>query len=257
MNIYQHFRPEERETIDQVLDWKQTVLDTYAAKLTDFLDPREQQIVKLIVGDHSEIRCQFFGGSEHAERKRALILPEFYSYTDDDFGISIFEIEYPRKFISIEHRQVLGSIMSLGLRREKFGDIFMEQDRIQLVVAREINSYIQMQLTSIGRAKIELKEVPLDQVLSIQSLWSEVSTTISSLRLDAVISALYNISRQKSQVLIEQGLVKVNFATTLKTAFECGEYDLISVRGYGRSKIISIEGRTKKDKIRIIAGKQK
>lgn len=257
MNIYQHFRPEERETIDQVLDWKQTVLDTYAAKLTDFLDPREQQIVKLIIGDNSEIRCQFFGGSENAERKRALILPEYYSCSNEDFHISVFEVDYPRKFISIEHREVLGSIMSLGLRREKFGDIFIEQDRIQLVVAKEINPYIQMQLTSIGRAKIELIEIPLEQVISIQSQWSEMSTTISSLRLDAVISALYNISRQKSQVLIEQGLVKVNFATTLKTAFECGEYDLISVRGYGRSKIISIEGRTKKDKIRIIAGKQK
>jgi RNA-binding protein YlmH len=77
------------------------------------------------------------------------------------------------------------------------------------------------------------------------------------MRLDTLISTVHNISRQKSQLLIEQGLVKVNYATTLKTAFECHEYDMISVRGYGRTKIISIEGKTKKEKWRINVGKQK
>ena len=54
MSIYQHFRPEEREFIDQVLNWKEYVENNYAPKLTDFLDPREQQIVKMIIGQHME-----------------------------------------------------------------------------------------------------------------------------------------------------------------------------------------------------------
>lgn len=257
MNIYQHFRPEEREFIDQVLQWKRVVEDTYVAKLTDFLDPRAQQIVRLVIGETSSIRCQFFGGVDSAERKRALIVPEYHIIEAEDFQISIFEIEYPKKFVTIEHPQVLGSLMSLGLRREKFGDILFDKDRIQIIVAKEINNYLGLQLTSIGRAKVTIREIPLSEAITIVSDWNEEATTVSSMRLDTVISALFNISRQKSQVLIEQGLVKVNFTTIVKTSFECGECDLISVRGFGRTKINSIEGKTKKDKWRIIVGKQK
>lgn len=257
MNIYQHFRPEEREFIDQVLQWKQFVEDAYSPKLTDFLDPREQQIVNMIIGETTDIRCHFFGGAEHSERQRAMIIPEYYRIENEDYQISLFDIEYPKKFVSIEHPQVLGSLMSLGIKREKFGDILIEGDRVQVVVAKEIDSYIQMQLSSIGRAKITLKEIPFSEAIKIHNVWVEETVTVSSLRLDTVVSAIYNISRQKSQLFIEQGLIKVNFVTVEKPSFECGEFDMISVRGYGRSKIISIEGKTKKDKWRITIGKQK
>ncbi|CAG9607490.1 RNA-binding protein [Pseudoneobacillus rhizosphaerae] len=257
MSIYQHFRPEEREFIDQVLEWKRIVTDTYVAKLTDFLDPRLQQIVHLIIGDSTDVHCHFFGGVDNAERKRALIYPEYHIVDHNDFQVTIFEVEYPKKFVTIEHREVLGSLMSLGLKREKFGDILFEGDRIQIIIATEINSYLRLQLASIGRAKISLKEIPTNEVLKIENKWTEEAATVSSMRLDTIISALYNVSRQKSQILIEQGLVKVNFATSLKTSFECHEFDMISVRGYGRTKITSIEGKTKKEKWRIIVGKQK
>jgi RNA-binding protein YlmH len=257
MSIYQHFRPEEREFIDQVLDWKRIVEDTYVAKLTDFLDPRLQQIVHLIIGDSTDVRCQFFGGVENAERKRALIIPEYHIADNNDYQVKIFEVEYPRKFVTIEHREVLGSLMSLGIKREKFGDILFEGVRIQIIVAAEIHSYLGLQLSTIGRAKISLKEIQSNEVVKVEDKWYEEAITVSSMRLDTLISAVHNISRQKSQLLIEQGLVKVNYATTLKTASECHEYDMISVRGYGRTKIISIEGKTKKEKWRINVGKQK
>jgi RNA-binding protein YlmH len=257
MSIYQHFRPEEREFIDQVLDWKRIVEDTYVAKLTDFLDPRLQQIVHLIIGDSTDVRCQFFGGVENAERKRALIIPEYHIADNNDYQVKIFEVEYPKKFVTIEHREVLGSLMSLGIKREKFGDILFEGVRIQIIVAAEIQSYLGLQLSTIGRAKISLKEIQSNEVVKVEDKWYEEAITVSSMRLDTLISAIHNISRQKSQLLIEQGLVKVNYATTLKTAFECHEYDMISVRGYGRTKIISIEGKTKKEKWRINVGKQK
>jgi RNA-binding protein YlmH len=257
MDIYQHFRPEEREFIDQVVQWKRVVEDTYVAKLTDFLDPRAQQIVFSLVGETADLNCHFFGGVDNAERKRALIFPDYHNISNDDYQIDIFEIEYPKKFVTIEHREVLGSLMSLGLKRDKFGDILFENGSIQIVVAKEIKSYLGLQLTSIGRAKVTLKEIPLEHAITLKETWNEMVTTVSSMRLDTVISALYNISRQKSQLLIEQGVVKVNFAITIKTSFEIKEFDMISVRGFGRTKIVSIDGKTKKDKWRITAGKQK
>jgi RNA-binding protein YlmH len=257
MNIYQHFRVEEREFIDQVLSWKDYVDNSYSPKLSDFLDPREQQIVQTIIGTQSEIKVLFFGGSKDNERKRALIYPEYFEVQKDDFQIQLFEVDYPQKFITIEHPQVLGSLMSLGLKRGKFGDIVMHDGRIQFFVATEIADYIEMQLTKIGRASISLLKQPLEKGLQSSESWTEITTTVSSLRLDTVMSAILNLSRQRSQEYIKHGRVKVNWLVVENPAFECDVADIISVRGHGRSKIITIEGKTKKDKWRIVAGRQK
>ncbi|UII57337.1 RNA-binding protein [Cytobacillus spongiae] len=257
MSIYQHFRPEEREFIDQVLQWRSFVENTYAPKLTDFLDPREQQILQSVIGQANDVSFCFFGGTEGAERKRTLLYPDYYVISEEDFQLQLFEIDYPRKFVTIEHPQVLGSLMGMGLTRRKFGDILFEEDRIQFFAAQEVVDYIKLQLTSIGRASISLKEVSLQEALKDEEEWKEQSVTVSSLRLDTVISGVHNISRQKSQLYIQQGLVKINWTTIENPAFDCGEGDVISVRGFGRSKVITIEGKTKKDKWRMTVGKQK
>lgn len=255
MNIYQHFRMEEREFIDQALEWKEFVIHSYSPKLTDFLDPREQFIVTTIIGTQSEIKVDFFGGMKDNERKRALIYPEYYTPQEPDFQIQLFEVDYPSKFITIEHPQVLGSLMSLGIKRGKFGDILIKDGCIQFLAGLEIGEYIKLQLTKIGRATITLKEIPLNEGIELKESWLEITATTSSLRLDTVMSAILNLSRQKSQDYIKQGRVKVNWTTVENPAFDCVVSDIISVRGHGRSKIISIDGKTKKDKWRIVAGK--
>jgi RNA-binding protein YlmH len=257
MSIYQHFRPEEREFIDQVINWKEYVEQNYAPKLTDFLDPREQQILGTVIGKHPEVKWDLFGGAAGTERKRAFLFPEYLEAKQEDFQVKLFGIDYASKFVNIEHRQVLGSLMSLGLKRGKFGDILIDGDTVQFFAAAEITDYIRLQLESVGRATISLEELPLEDAAAIDDEWNEMNTTVSSLRLDTVMSALFNLSRQKSQLLIQHGHVKVNWTAIENTAFECGEGDVISARGYGRAKIITIEGKTKKDKYRVIAGRKK
>ncbi|MFB6466563.1 RNA-binding protein [Cytobacillus sp. Hz8] len=256
MNIYQHFRPEERDFIDSVLQWKDDVENTFAPKLTDFLDPRQQHIVKLIIGQGSEVQCQIFGGAEGTERKRALLYTQYDQIEPADFKISLYEINYPSKFLKIEHSQVLGTLMSLGLKRGKFGDILVHHERAQFFATSEVGHYILTQLSSIGRAKVQIEEISLDQALVTFENWKEVSVTATSLRLDVILSTVYQISRAKSQALIVAGLVKVNWTTIESSSFECQESDLLSVRGLGRSKILSIEGKTKKDKWKVNVGKQ-
>ncbi|MEH7106842.1 RNA-binding protein [Bacillus sp. JJ1764] len=257
MNIYQHFRPEEREFIDQVINWKTMVEQNYSAKLTDFLDPREQHIVKVITGESGDVKYSFFGGSEGVERKRAFIYPDYLIPAKDDFQITLLNIEYPKKFVKIEHPQVLGTLMSLGLKRGKFGDILIKNDTIQFFSALEVSEYIKSNIESIGKAGVKLVEAPLETAVSVLDLWEELELTVSSLRLDTVISAIHHISRQKSLVLIKQGLVKVNWATIENSSFLCDEGDMVSVRGFGRVKILNLEGKTKKDKWRIKIGIQK
>lgn len=256
-HIYQHFRQEERQFIDQVLEWKENVLNQYSPKLTDFLDPREQEIVASVIGDHLDVRVTFSGGVDDTERKRALLYPDYFQPTKDDFQLSLFEVQYASKFITLQHRQVLGSLMSLGLKRTKFGDIRFYEDIVQFVCAREISDYLRVNFHEIGRAKITLREIELEKLIPHVEEVQELVTTVSSLRLDVIGSAIYNISRQKIQPLITNGFVKINWKTVDSVSFECREGDTISVRGYGRSKITSIEGRTKKDRIRITISRQK
>ncbi|GER65538.1 RNA-binding protein S4 [Weizmannia acidilactici] len=253
-SIYQHFRPDEKEFVDKVIAWRQYVEDAYAPKLTDFLDPRMQQIVEMIIGTQSGIRVQAYGGRPESERKRMLLFPDYFSPETQDFQIALFEVEYPSKFVSFEHKHVLGSLMSLGLKREKFGDILIRGGRTQFFIAAEYTDFIQMEFRQIGKTTVRIVKKTLEEAISVEEEWQEKKATVSSLRLDAVLSAIYNISRQKTQMLIGRGLIKVNWKTVEDPAFQCREGDYFSVRGYGRSRMFRVEGKTKKEKWRIVAG---
>ncbi|WP_273125403.1 RNA-binding protein [Metabacillus sp. HB246100] len=255
--IYQHFRQDERHFIDQVIEWKELVLSQYTPKLTDFLDPREQEIVASVIGENLDVKVAFFGGIEETERKRACIYPDYYEPTNEDFNLTLFEISYASKFVTIEHRHVLGSLMGLGLKRAKFGDILFREESIQFICASEIADFISMNFQEIGRSKIHIKEKPLHEMIAHKEEVVEQITTVSSLRLDVVAAAIYNLSRQKIQPLIINEVVKVNWKVVDSVSFECREGDTLSVRGYGRSKLIRIEGKTKKDRFKIVIEKQK
>ncbi|KMJ58559.1 RNA-binding protein S4 [Bacillus sp. LL01] len=257
MSIYQHFRQEEHEFIDQVLEWKETVMDQYVAKLTDFLDPREQDIVRSVIGNNDDVMLALHGGAEGAERKRALLYPPYLTPTADDFLLKAYDLSYPDKFVQIEHRQILGSLMGIGLKRSKFGDIYFHEKNVQLVLSSEVSTFVELQFQEVGRVKISLTTLPLSGLNATESSWEEKSTTAASLRLDVMIASIYNLSRQKAQLLIDGKKVKINWKLVEQTAFECQEGDILSVRGYGRSKLVTIDGKTKKDKWRIIVGKQK
>jgi RNA-binding protein YlmH len=253
-SIYQHFRKDEKEFIDSVLEWREYVENSYAPKVTDFLDPRKQYILQAIIGKNSEIKLSLFPEGGSIERKRGILYPDYFTPSESDYAVTLFEVKYPAKFVNLEHRQILGSLMSIGLKREKFGDIIMNGDRIQMVTAAEIDDFVEMNFKEVGRSKVSLERVPFEDMLSSSEEWRETVTTASSLRLDVILSSLYNISRQKVQTLISGGAVKVNWRVIETSSFEVAEGDVFSMRGYGRSKLVSIEGKTKKDKFRISAG---
>ncbi|MED0993121.1 RNA-binding protein [Bacillus nitratireducens] len=252
MSIYEHFRPDEVVFVDKVLEWKQAA-EYHQVKLTDFLDPRQQQIVSMVIGQ-GEVAVRFDGAMPESERKRALIYPDYLELNEEEFQVEVLEIDYPSKFHTLEHREILGAFMSLGLTREKCGDILLQENRAQIAVAKEVTSYIEMNLQSIGKVKVSLTPVQAEQILCVGEKWGEKSGTVSSLRLDVLLAEMLHISRQKVQPLIKGGLVKVNWKTVEQTAYECFPGDVFSVRGYGRSKIFSVEGKTKRDKWRILYG---
>lgn len=252
MDLYQHFRKEEYPFIDQVMSWKEDVERVYEVRLSDFLDPREQDILASLVGTNPDTaKFEFYGASSYAERKRAIIAPFYEEPKAEDFQVTVLEAAFPAKFVQLAHRDVMGAFLSLGIKRKKLGDIAIDEGKIQIAVAAEIASYVTANLTMIKHAKIRLEEVPADRFRIEPGEWKEADKTVSSLRLDTVLGEIYKLSRKDAQEAISKGIVKVNYRTVEDAKFALHPGDLISLRGKGRSKLISVNGETKKEKLRI------
>lgn len=252
MGIYQHYREEEHPFINQVLSWKENVELMYQYKLTDFLDPREQQILESLIGTTNEdILLKFQGGGNYTERKRAIIAPYYEALSETDFQLTLLEATYNEKFISLLHPDVMGAFLSLGIARNKLGDIFVIDGKLQIIVAEEIADYVAVNLISVKNATIQLKRKSFKELLQKEMNWVEEEKTVTSLRLDVVLKEIYRMSRKDASALLTKKIVKVNFKVVEQGTYPLYEGDLISVRGKGRSKLVSINGRTKKEKYRI------
>lgn len=257
MSIYQHFRKEEHAFIDQIIEWREQVKDEYTYKLLDFLDPREIDIVQSIIGTKEEVKCAFWGGFDGAERKRVILYPEYYEVQNDDFDIVVLSINFPSKFVSLDHRKVLGSTMGLGLKRSKFGDILIDRDEAQIIVAGQVAEFVRLHFNQVGKTNVTLEQIELEKIISVNEEWHEHTVTVSSMRLDVILGDVFNLSRAKVLPYIQNGLVKVNWKVIEDPSFHCHQGDTLSMRTFGRCKIISIEGQTKKEKWRIIVAKAK
>ncbi|RYM07249.1 RNA-binding protein [Sporolactobacillus sp. THM7-7] len=255
MSIYEHFRPEERSLIDRILDWKDQAATRYVMKRTDFLDPRGQAIIRSLIGNEDEVGLVFSGGYPHAERKRALILPPYTEAADRDFKLAFFEVNYPSRFKTLTHRELLGALTGTGITRDKIGDLIFAGDRVQFVAAEEMESYLLLNVTSVGRTSVSCRTIDRASLIHNEEDWQEAEGTVSSLRLDTVLSEIHHLSRSKTAEMIAQGHAKVNWRVAGKKDEDLREGDTLSLRGYGRSKIISVEGITKKNKIRLRYGK--
>lgn len=195
-----------------------------------------------------------WGGGAHTERKRCLIYPPYFEPENNDFEVTVFELNYPVKFTQIEHRQILGALMNVGLKREKFGDILSDGERYQVAVSSEVADFISWNLTSVGKTKVSLMRVAEEDILSNKTEFTYTSITASSLRLDTVIAEAYKLSRSKAKEAVEAGMVKVNWKSVEDPSFLLQEKDMLSVRGKGRCLIAGNEGLTKKEKYRLLLG---
>lgn len=217
--------------------------------LTSFLDPRGQYILNVIVGSFQDLEVTFYGGP-FAERQRAIIAPDYFQPEVEDFEIILFEIDYPQKFVTLQHQHVLGTIMSLGIERDQLGDIVVDES-IQFTLTKQLESYIILELNKIKGATVKLNAIPIKDMIQSKENWHSFETTVSGLRLDVVLKEMIRKSRSISKQLIEKKRVKVNHTIIDSADFQLDKGDLLSIQGYGRAKFVDIGGKTKKDKTRI------
>lgn len=249
--IAQHFRAEEAPFIESATGWIQQASDEYRPILTHFLNPRQQYILSTLVNGDSELKLQFQGGYSGAEMCRAFIFPDYVDSADLDFGINLFDIDYPRKFTQLQHGQILGSIMGAGIDRNVLGDIITDGDHWQFFITTDMSRYVVSQVDRMGKIKVRLNQIELTDHLAPIDAWEEESTTLSSTRLDNVVATGFHLSRHHAKELIEAGRVQLNWNDFGRPDYQLEHQDIISVRGFGRVRLTSVNGVTKKDKLKV------
>jgi RNA-binding protein YlmH len=144
--------------------------------------------------------------------------------------------------------------MNLGIKRDYCGDIISDGERWQIFLAEETENYMINQIEKIGRVSVRLEPRNYTEIILPKDEWTEEMLTVSSLRLDNLVSNVYNISRARSKQLIEANKVKLNWREENHVDLVVDILDVVSVRGYGRIQLWKIEGKTKKEKVRITVG---
>lgn len=251
-NVYQHFRPNERNYIEVVQGQIRQVLDEYRPVLTNFLNPRERYILETLVNPYDELKLLHNGGNADPEMARSLIYPSYYQPTVDDFELAAFEINYPSKFAELHHSTIMGALLHNGLERSAFGDIIGSEDGTwQFVTTKVMADYLLNTMEYIGKTKVRFNQIALQDLRLAGDDWVTIETTVSSLRLDNVVANGYNISRTHAKELVEAGQVRVNWTEILRPDFVLAVNDMLSVRRFGRLKLVAENGLTRKDKWRI------
>lgn len=249
--LFQHFHPDEHAFVEKVTDWFNTVIDQYAPVVTPFLNPREVAIIMMIIGHNEEVKVDFFGGYPGAENQRAVLAPGYYDIQPSDFEIVAFDIHYAAKFNSIEHRQILGTLLGQGVERNRIGDIIQAKGDWQFFVDAKIADFLEFEVDKMGGSKVKLVRInKASQIIQPISDWKPMEVTLSSLRFDTFISEGFRIPRAKAKILIEGGAAKLNWGQVLDAKRPLSPGDIASVRGFGRLKYVATLMETKKGKIR-------
>lgn len=207
--------------------------------ISKFLSEEEQVLLK-------KVKNKFFF-PEFCERKRVIIYNNIDDFNINDY-ISVIKIDYNKKFGEITHRDVLGSLMGLGIKRECVGDIIVD-DNIYVFVIKEMEKYVLNNLITIGKVSVNVNIVSIDDIKNINfDKYIEDTIIVSSYRLDNIISERCAFSREKAKQYITLKNVKINGIVNVNPDYTVKIDDLISIHRFGRLIIKEEINKTKKDK---------
>ncbi|MCQ4023137.1 MULTISPECIES: RNA-binding protein [unclassified Ruminococcus] len=218
-----------------------------------FLNEEEaQQAVTLLKGQNT-VNYLLWGGNDNALRTIAGIFPDAISPQGSFFPIKIIKADYPNQF-KLSHRDFLGALMSLGIKRSCVGDIKISDGIALIYVKSEISDYIISQLEKIGRVGVKLEYTDA-QDIQFKDDTEYLNITVSSLRLDNVVSAVLNLSRDKSSQAVKSGLVSVNHTIRQSPSYQLKQGDSIVFKGKGKLVLEELAGESKKGKKKLIIKK--
>ncbi|MDR0889723.1 MAG: RNA-binding protein [Oscillospiraceae bacterium] len=241
---------EEKQLLARVIGQLERAQEREIAAASCFLTPREQMLLR-----RQRPQTLFFGGTANAQRAMAYYLPDYLSreaYFDDGPIACLHAHFYASE--APTHRDFLGALLGAGIRHDTIGDIAVSEGMCQFFVTAALAPYLLENFTSAGRTHLKLEQVPLSQALAHTQAMREVRVTVSSLRLDSVLAAVFHLSRGDAADAVRAGRVRVNYADCLKPDRALCMQDEISLRGVGKLRLLEEHGVSKKGRIAVTAG---
>ncbi len=266
------------------MDKKNSDIDTVILRLSDFAKKSESgelsvsqfvspaqavqlkiELSRLGISD----RAVFFGGYEDAERNVLFVLPSYTDGFDGDAKEKLFTF-FPDEvkeevcaldiegggFVTLSHRDYLGSLLSLGIERDVLGDVVLQNEHEAVIFCKKsIVEYISNYLERVSGDAVKVTKFEDLQNLKVHREFQRINATIASGRFDCVVSALTGLSREKSQGLIDGELCQIDYRVETRREYALCVPCTISIRGYGKFILREFSGTTKKGRIRISADK--
>lgn len=223
---------------------------------TFFMTPSDQQTAQGWL-DKRFIPYLMHGGYAHAERKICLLLPydrdpETVTISQIESHIGTLKILVKDKQQTLSHRDYLGSLLALGIRRDQIGDILVEGDGATVLIYKSILPLLLNDLQTVGRTVVSPEQRSLNEVQATEKETDQFMVTASSLRLDKLTAEGFKLSRTKAADFIRTGMVQVDWQLCQRPDFEVKVGAVISLRGHGRIRLLRDEGLSRKNRHRLI-----
>lgn len=260
--LNKYSKPEDKLLISKMLDKIELSKNKNKIQYTSFLDGYQKHLLEKILIQEKVDNYIISGGTENTERNIIVFYPDKLKDLINlnhkkILPIECIKIQLPKEMYNkYSHRDYLGGLIKLGIKREKIGDIFVFENGADILVLNEISKFLITNLSSLIRfSKSKIEKINLDDVREKQVNKQEINIIVSSMRLDSVISEILKTSRGKAEEIINEGRIFVNFENIDKLTKQIKEKDLITVRGKGRFEIAKIEGETRNNRLRLVINK--
>lgn len=198
---------------------------------TFFLTPNEAELVK------KKLKKE-----EYIVYKPYLDCNKVILYKDKKPNVILFKIKTKQ---SLRHQDILGSLYSLNITNENFGDIIIHNNQYYILVLNNIANYIKTNLLNIKNTSVELQEEDINTIKDYKQKYEEYTIITSSLRIDTIVSKITNTNRNNILEKIKNKEIYINYEPLLKRSYTLKENDIFSIRKFGKYKFIGIEKTTK------------
>ena len=250
--IIRYYKGTEGEAVAvKLVDFAAQTLKNRKCKLTGFLSPFEQEMAGVIANSLGSLNVDFYGGFRGAERQRAAFCHEEFKGTPN-FEIAVVKADWNGEFARRGHRDVLGSIVNVGVAREHIGDVIATKDCARILVDQKMCDYFTANLTHIGGTSVKTSVDELENISAKEERTKEIRATVASLRADSIAAAGFGMSRSKAAQEIFAEKIKLNWQTVKNASQSIKEGDVLSMRGRGRLEVAEIRGQTKKGRVGVL-----
>ncbi len=251
MNFHE-LTEQDRLLLRRFEDLAQSADKYKSAQFTQFCDPHEGMVFQKFAAVPSWVNTMAWGGYGESERSVVGFFPDFLEPEPALFPVCALRISGLR---GKSHREVLGSVLGLGISRGVTGDIIIDGDTAVLFALEQVEDFLLMNLERIGRDRVSVECMAPEEVYIPPKAFEEISGTVASLRLDCVLGLGARLSRAKAYEAVASGLVQVNWSEADNPSMMVAEGDVISLRRFGRMQVAAVLGESKKGRMRVVIKK--